>query len=46
MTLDNPGPLQKTLFIAELVRRTGCGLLLDISNVFVSATNGRNFEMM
>jgi hypothetical protein len=27
------------LFIAELVRRTGCGLLLDINNVFVSATN-------
>lgn len=26
-------------FIAELVRRTGCGLLLDVNNVVVSATN-------
>jgi uncharacterized protein (UPF0276 family) len=26
-------------FIAEMVRRTGCGLLLDVNNVFVSATN-------
>ena len=31
--------MSETLFIAELVRRTGCGLLLDINNVFVSATN-------
>lgn len=26
-------------FIAEVVRRTGCGLLLDVNNVFVSAHN-------
>jgi hypothetical protein len=26
-------------FLAELARRTGCGLLLDINNVFVSAHN-------
>jgi uncharacterized protein (UPF0276 family) len=26
-------------FIAEVVRRTGCGLLLDINNVFVASTN-------
>ena len=26
-------------FIRKLVRRTGCGLLLDVNNVFVSATN-------
>jgi hypothetical protein len=26
-------------FIQELVRRTGCGLLLDVNNLFVSATN-------
>lgn len=26
-------------FIREVVRRTGCGLLLDVNNVFVSATN-------
>lgn len=26
-------------FLRELARRTGCGLLLDVNNVFVSATN-------
>ena len=26
-------------FIAETVRRTGCGLLLDVNNVFISAAN-------
>ena len=26
-------------FLAELARRTGCGLLLDVNNVFISATN-------
>jgi hypothetical protein len=26
-------------FLAELVRRTGCGLLVDVNNVFVSANN-------
>lgn len=26
-------------FLAEIVARTGCGLLLDVNNVFVSATN-------
>ena len=26
-------------FIAEIVRRTGCGLLLDVNNVFISAVN-------
>jgi hypothetical protein len=28
-------------FLAEIARRTGCGLLLDVNNVFVSATNQR-----
>jgi len=28
-------------FLAELARRTGCGLLLDVNNVFVSAANIR-----
>lgn len=32
-TWDEPG------FLAEITRRTGCGLLLDVNNVFVSATN-------
>jgi uncharacterized protein (UPF0276 family) len=28
-------------FIAELARRTGCGILLDVNNVYVSARNHR-----
>src|SRR5215468_2304997 len=47
LLLENPSTylifpestMSETSFIAELVQRTGCGLLLDISNVFVSATN-------
>ena len=31
--------MSETDFIRRLVRRTGCGLLLDVNNVFVSATN-------
>jgi hypothetical protein len=31
--------MSETGFIREMVRRTGCGLLLDVNNVFVSATN-------
>jgi uncharacterized protein len=31
--------MSETDFIREIVRRTGCGLLLDVNNVFVSATN-------
>lgn len=31
--------MSETAFIREVSRRTGCGLLLDINNVFVSATN-------
>lgn len=27
-------------FLSELVRRTGCGLLLDVNNLYVSAING------
>ncbi|WP_126978230.1 MNIO family bufferin maturase [Frigidibacter oleivorans] len=34
--------LSETDFLAEVVRRTGCGLLLDVNNVFVSATNHRS----
>ena len=29
----------ESLFLAELVKRTGCALLIDVNNVFVSATN-------
>ncbi|EAQ10588.1 hypothetical protein BD830_105421 [Maritimibacter alkaliphilus HTCC2654] len=31
--------MSETDFLSELVRRTGCGLLLDINNVFVACTN-------
>jgi uncharacterized protein len=31
--------MSETDFIGEIVRRTGCGLLLDINNVVVCATN-------
>lgn len=34
-TMDEPG------FITEVVRRTGCGLLLDVNNVYVSCVNHR-----
>lgn len=34
---DNDMP--ETEFLAEAARRTGCGLLLDINNVYVSACN-------
>lgn len=31
--------MSETEFLRALTRRTGCGLLLDVNNVFVSATN-------
>ena len=31
--------LEETAFLGELARRTGCGLLLDLNNVHVSAVN-------
>ena len=31
--------MSETDFIREIARRSGCGLLLDVNNVFVSATN-------
>ncbi|MEX5727220.1 uncharacterized protein (UPF0276 family) [Rhodovulum iodosum] len=47
MLLENPSTylafaesdMPETDFLAEIARRTGCGLLLDLNNVFVSATN-------
>lgn len=47
MLLENPATyvifpestMSETDFIRAVVRRTGCGLLLDVNNVFVSATN-------
>jgi len=47
MLLENPSSylafaeseMSETAFLRDLTRRTGCGLLLDVNNVFVSATN-------
>jgi uncharacterized protein (UPF0276 family) len=47
MLLENPATyllfaestIPEAEFLCEIARRTGCGLLLDVNNVFVSATN-------
>ncbi|MGQ0609952.1 MAG: MNIO family bufferin maturase [Paracoccaceae bacterium] len=47
MLLENPSTylafaetaMPETEFLAEIVRRSGCGLLLDVNNVHVSAVN-------
>ena len=47
MLLENPSSylafaestFSETDFLAALVEKTGCGLLLDVNNVFISATN-------
>lgn len=47
MLLENPSSyltfaesnLSETDFLSELTHRTTCGLLLDVNNVFISATN-------
>jgi uncharacterized protein (UPF0276 family) len=47
MLLENPSTyvvfaestFAETDFLREIARRTGCGLLLDVNNVFVSAAN-------
>jgi len=31
--------MPETVFLAELVRRTGCGILCDVNNIYVSAHN-------
>ena len=49
MLLENPATyllfeestIPETSFLTEVVRRTGCGLLLDVNNVFVAAVNHR-----
>jgi len=38
MPLDGDD-LTETEFLCELVRRSGCGLLIDVNNVYVSANN-------
>lgn len=47
MLLENPATYVEFIdsdiaepeFLAEIVRRTGCGLLLDVNNLYVSCTN-------
>ena len=47
LLLENPSTyvqfadsaIPETEFLAEVARRTGCGLLLDVNNVYVSACN-------
>lgn len=47
MLLENPSTyvafaetaMSEVAFLREVVRRTGCGLLLDVNNVFVQAVN-------
>jgi len=47
MLLENPSTyvtfaetsMSEVEFLREVVRRTGCGLLLDVNNVFIQATN-------
>ena len=47
MLLENPATyvefarstMAETDFITEVIRRTGCGLLLDVNNVYVSCVN-------
>ncbi|WP_298493839.1 DUF692 domain-containing protein [uncultured Maritimibacter sp.] len=49
LLLENPSlyleftdtEMEETEFLREIVRRTGCGLLLDVNNVQVSCTNQR-----
>jgi len=49
MLLENPATYvtfadstwSETDFLTEIGRRTGCGLLLDVNNVFVTSTNHR-----
>jgi hypothetical protein len=49
MLLENPATylffdestIEETDFLSEIVHRTGCGLLLDVNNVFVASTNHR-----
>src|SRR3972149_1994881 len=39
------GRIPEPEFLAELVRRTGCGLLCDVNNIYVTCTNfGENAD--
>ncbi|QLG91666.1 DUF692 domain-containing protein [Pseudomonas yamanorum] len=53
MLLENPSTylqfqsstLDETVFISEVIQRTGCGLLLDVNNVYVSCINHQRDPM-
>lgn len=53
MLLENPSTyiafaetaMAEVDFLAEIGRRTGCGMLLDVNNVYVSATN-QNYDAL
>ena len=53
MLLENPSTylqfqrstLDETDFISEIIRRTGCGFLLDVNNVYVSCVNHQRDPM-
>jgi uncharacterized protein len=53
MLLENPSSyvafaeteMNEVDFLSQVARRTGCGLLLDVNNVYVSATN-QNFDAL
>lgn len=37
--LEIPSPMRQTEFFRRLVEATGCGILLDVTNVLINATN-------
>jgi len=37
--LEFPGEMTEWAFLAEVARRSGCGILLDINNIYVNARN-------
>jgi uncharacterized protein len=53
MLLENPSSyvafteteMDEVEFLSQVARRTGCGMLLDVNNVYVSATN-QNFDAL
>ncbi|MFC6339326.1 DUF692 family protein [Pseudomonas sp. CCM 7891] len=53
MLLENPSTylqfqhstLDETSFISEIIRRTGCGLLLDVNNAYISCINHQRDPM-
>lgn len=38
-TMEMPGEMTEAQFLSEVVARTGCGLLLDVTNLYTNAVN-------